>query len=652
MLGKLALRNVRRSMKDYFLYILTITIIFSLLYAFNMIVYSDDIMMLSDLMRSMFYAVITVSIIIVFVTGWLVHYMNKFMLQRRSKEFGTYMMLGISNKAISKLFLMENVIMGAISLVIGILAGSFLYQVFTLIIMHIFEANYEVRLSFSFPALGLTVVYVILTYSFSLLRTKRKLKKMKVYDLLYAEKQNETMKLKNSKGNWLVFIASILFGILATFRLQEIFSSDELTIGKLGIVFLYYVICVYGFYLSLSSILIKIFIQNKRMKYSKDHLFLIRGISAKMNTMSMTLGTLGLLLTITLTSLSTGILFKSFFEEQVKLECPFDIAIYSGSSEETFQESKEYIQNNLTVEDSVQYFVYHSGSTKVYDLIKDTKLGGSYWEDDAVIKYSDYQKLRRMFGYKEVALEEGKFILHCISGVKTSLETDKGFQLTIGESELTMQDCFTEAMGLQGINGYFYAIVVPDEVAGDLEVNQSVYGVNTEEETTKENYEDLCKFVMPVKGENGVIYIPLGNVYVKGALLEENRTIFTIMIFTLFYLGLIFICVAATILAVQQLSDSMKYKFRYQILSHLGMERKRMEGLILKQFCYYFGFPMLMPLVISTCVTVSFNQLLGVYLNSSILIPSLMSSFGLFLFVYVLYFLASYMGYRKNVLHL
>ena len=199
MLGKLAIRNAFRSIRDYRIYIITVTIAFALMYAFNMIVFSEDIMMLNRMMLTFAYMVVFISILVVFVIGWLVHYMTKFMLHRRSKELGTYMVLGISNRAITRLFLAENIIIGGISFLLGMIFGTFLYQVLTMIIMHIFEAVYEVKLVFSVKAFALTILYIILIYCFSLLRMKRKIGKMKIYDLLHAEKQNEIVFVKHQK---------------------------------------------------------------------------------------------------------------------------------------------------------------------------------------------------------------------------------------------------------------------------------------------------------------------------------------------------------------------------------------------------------------------------------------------------------------------
>ncbi|MDF2542577.1 MAG: bceB 3 [Herbinix sp.] len=654
MLNKLALRNAKRSMKDYGIYILSVTLIFSLLYAFNMIIFSEDILMLNDLMKTIKYAIATVSAVIVFVCAWLVHYMNNFMLQRRSKEFGIYMTLGISNRAISQLFLRENMIMGSISFFLSFIAGSFLYQLLTLIIMHIFEASYQVKITFSIKALLLTLLHVCMIYTFSLLRSKRKLSKMKVYQLLYADKKNETMKFKNVKGSFIIFITSLLMGGLGGWLLWYTFSKgeDNVTMARIGLIFLSCLICIYGFYISLSTILVKLFVDNKKIKYKKGIFLIVRSLSAKMNTMRVTLGTLGLLLTLTLTTFSIGMLFKGFFDTQVESSTPYDIAICSEIPQNDFRVYKEYIHQNLSVVGEIIYPIYRSGNRTIYDILEQTSLGGSYFEDDTVMRYSDYQKLRKLLDYPDVNLKNGHFLVQGVSGVKKAIEKVPNLALKLGDQTLQYQGYQQENFALEGINGAYYFIVIPDAIAQSLEIRHLVYAVDTEGDTTSQDYEGLSKLNQErmIENEDGsALLLVRDDIYVKGALLAENRSIFTIFTFSLFYLGLVFMCVAATILAVQQLSDSLRYKFRYKVLSNLGMEEKRMDGYILKQCLFYFGFPMLLPIPFSIYITVCINRILEAYVTKSILATSISTSIGLFLFVYFLYFIATFINYRKNV---
>lgn len=146
-LSKIAIRNVKRSLKDYLIYIITVVMAFSLIFAFNFVSFSSDITQLSEMMENLKYAIIFVTCIIVFVIAWLINYTMKFMFKKRSKEFGTYMLLGIEKKDINKMFLSENIILGLISFVISFFVGTVLGNIIFAVVMNLFEMPYKIKLS-------------------------------------------------------------------------------------------------------------------------------------------------------------------------------------------------------------------------------------------------------------------------------------------------------------------------------------------------------------------------------------------------------------------------------------------------------------------------------------------------------------------------
>ena len=109
--------------------------------------------------------------------------------------------------------------------------------------------------------------------------------------------------------------------------------------------------------------------------------------------------------------------------------------------------------------------------------------------------------------------------------------------------------------------------------------------------------------------------------------------------------GNIFTAIVATILAIQTLSDSTKYKYHYSILSKLGVEQSQIYKTIRKQLLIFFLFPVIYPIIIDISVTTSLNNLLNPALSSEAILYSL----SLFLFIYLIYFVATYFGYKKNI---
>lgn len=127
MYAKLVFRNAKRSAKDYLIYIVTMTICVMLFYAFLSISSSYyqpnigsayDITMLSDGMKM---AICAVTLLLLF----LIRYVNSYMLRRKQKEFAIQSVMGIEQKTVGWLFFAETFVMGAISIVIGIVLGVF-----------------------------------------------------------------------------------------------------------------------------------------------------------------------------------------------------------------------------------------------------------------------------------------------------------------------------------------------------------------------------------------------------------------------------------------------------------------------------------------------------------------------------------------------
>ena len=90
MLGKLAYRNAKRSIKDYLIYLITITLSFSLILAFNLVASSDEVAALSSGMSTFKNVLIFVNIVIVFVVCFLINYTTKFMFEKEAKNSNIY----------------------------------------------------------------------------------------------------------------------------------------------------------------------------------------------------------------------------------------------------------------------------------------------------------------------------------------------------------------------------------------------------------------------------------------------------------------------------------------------------------------------------------------------------------------------------------
>ena len=135
--------------------------------------------------------VIFVNFIVIFVICFLINYTTRFMFEKRSKEFGTYLLLGIKKKKILKMFLLENIIIGLLALVLSIPLGFIFSQFISLFIVKVLELPQAIFINFNSMSFLLLLAYFLVIYILVLFFAYRRIKKISIYNLLYLEKQNE-----------------------------------------------------------------------------------------------------------------------------------------------------------------------------------------------------------------------------------------------------------------------------------------------------------------------------------------------------------------------------------------------------------------------------------------------------------------------------
>lgn len=673
MLGKLSVRNAKRQAKDYIIYFITVIISVALMFSFNSIAVSGDISELSTYMKDFGKAILGISVIIIFVMAWLINYTMKFMLEKRSKEFGTYQILGIEKKDISNMFTLENILIGSLAFVLGVGAGLFLNQILTSIIMNLFNQPYQIQIIFDIKAVGLTALYFFGIFVLVLLNCRRKIKKTKVYNLLYADKKNENNVIKKSKGNIIVFITSLVLLLLAYFINDREFSNmSNMTGRNIFIALVMLIVGIYLFYISISSFIVKRYLQNKSRKYKKSNMFLYRNLTSKINTMSITMGTIALMFTFILVGGNVALLMNNMLNNEIEMGYPFEITM--SSLDKDFSIYKDYINKNAKVKEMYEYDLYDVHNTNIRKALDGSAFESRYYYDtDSVMLLKDYNKLRQMLGYEQVSLGENEAIIHSMKTAEEKFEKyiEQNNLIEICNKNLTIKQVNGESISQISFNGYTYCIVVPDYMEqllineqietrkdGDLIYNHKL-AVTTEEITTQEfalGLEELIpreEFTITSEygGERYEQSIERGLAYfhTKGERLSEAKSFYAIISFLAFYVALIFVMATATLLAIQQLSDSEKYKYRYELLKKLGMDELEINRTIFKQLLFYFAIPMLLPFIISIPIILSISKIFTIAVTMEEIIRNIGIIYGMFILVYGIYFIATDVQFTRNI---
>ena len=142
---KLAAKNIKKSLKDYTIYFLTLVFGVCIFYTFNSIKSQGVMMELSGLQANAFELTNSVigiaSVFISFILGFLIVYANNYLIKRRKKEFGIYMTLGMENKSLSRIIFVETMLIGVISLGIGLVCGVLLSQGISVFTAKLFKTD-------------------------------------------------------------------------------------------------------------------------------------------------------------------------------------------------------------------------------------------------------------------------------------------------------------------------------------------------------------------------------------------------------------------------------------------------------------------------------------------------------------------------------
>ena len=636
MLSKLAKMNAKRSIKNYAIYLITVILSFSFIFAFNLISNSKEVLELSSTMANFKIAIYFTSAIIIFIVGFLINYTTKFMFQKRSKEFGTYELLGIKKNKITQMFILENIILGFFAFIFSIPIGVLFSTIMSNIIMNIFELPHLIKIDFGLYPILLSGLYIIFIYFFVLFLSRRK---MSIYNLLYFEKQNEKLIHKNKKHRNFYFIISLFLGILSLILFDMQFNgiSDEPSFVVILLCIFLIIFSIYGVTTTLSDFILNYVLKRKNIKYKVNNLFIARTFSSKVKSMSFTLGTITVLITLTFVVLNLSNLFKGVFEYQMDTTCPYDIAIELNPEEvdkfvtfidEDYTINEQYVYNGYDQNDSIK---------KVLGLTRPT----------SVIKLNDFNKLLEMRGKPTITLKDNEYYLNIMKELKNDLENSPELKeitlsngITLKQKEIS-SDGYTFAWGI----GYGYIVVVPDSAVENLDIVETHLIINTKEKTTEEFARKLTDFYDPKLSG-----FSIGNIKVRGEIEASNKGFITITSFICFYLALIFIAVVGTILAIQSLSDSTKYKYRYQVLSKLGVGDNELYKIVFKQLIIYFIFPVVYPIIVSFCTIMSMNKLFQITLtNEFIYLGYFIESLLVFLVIYIIYFLTTYYGFKRNI---
>ncbi len=694
MLFKLSFRNMKKSFKDYAIYFLTLVLGVAIFYMFNSIDSQQAMIEVSQSTREMIQLLIQmlgmVSVFIAIVLGFLIVYANNFLINRRKREFGIYMSLGMGRRQISGIILLETILIGILSLAVGLFIGIFASQFMSILVAKLFEADMsEFTFVFSKDACIKTCIYFAVMYIAVIIFNTLTISRYKLINLLTAVKKNEKVKLKNPIISILIFIASsVLLGYayyLVTGGVYELRTGEQLLkpilMGVIGTV---------GVFWSLSGFILRL-IQTRKSVYLKGtNMFVLRQLNNKINTNIVSMTVICLMLFMTISALSSSLSIQSALDSQLEKFTPVDVNLYktaylpesyvssySGktiyNTEEQIEDSRHpvsytletngYDMNNL--KDIVEIPIYAIPEwTLKYSL-------GNYYEKaktqfsmltydtpESVIKISDYNKIAKLYGEEQYSLNDDEYMVLCdfeqmINIRDEALKQNSDIEINGKTYHAKYKECKDGFVLMSTSNMNAGIILVPDSFEIKEENTEQYflaanYNAETEEEKIELNNVLAGEVDSELLDNLSEKEINLEGM-TKISLTEASKGLSTIIIFIAIYLGIVFLIASSAILALKQLTESSDNKQRYTILRKIGCDEKMINQALFRQIFIFFMMPLTLAIVHSIFGIKFILSILAALASPDELLPSIIVTAVIIGAIYGLYFLATYFG-SKNII--
>ncbi|CEN25555.1 FtsX-like permease family protein [Paraclostridium sordellii] len=664
---KIAFGNVKKSFKDYSIYFFTLTLAVSVFYSFNSIESQKALLELNKSTASYIDTLSdligVLSIFVSVILGSLILYANNFLIKKRKKELGIYMTLGMGKSKISKILVLETIIVGIASLISGMLIGFIISQGLSAFTSNLFDINMsEYKFMISTSAIMKTIIYFGIIFLIVMIFNSVVISKYKIIDLLTANHKNESIKLKNPLVYLITFILCIL-----TLGFSYKFVIDvglDIKNPKFIVSIVFGIIGTVLFFYSLAGSLLYIVKKNKNIYFKDLNIFIVKQLNSKINTNFISVSVICLMLFLTIGILSTGISFKNALESSLKNTTPFDASaimyVTKGEKIQSIKDALDALDFKFDKSDAYVYYDIYNSNLTINDIFEkditksDRKtLNTIVKQNIEFIKISDYNNIRKLDSKNPVDLENNKIIL--MSNNNTILNIVDKFlkrnnDIKINGENYTIQNkkVLTEALHSTGLADNFLTLVVEDSLTNNLPIQSSNLNINFKDDY-KNSEEKFSKLFKKYK-ENKLSYDKFG--FINGSTKEEiyanNKGSVTIILFSVIYLGIVFLISSMAVLALQQLSEASESIDRYKALKKIGANDKMINKSIFVQTLIYFSLPVSLAFIHSIIGIKVVSEFIAMYDKPDIGGSSLMTAI-IFLIIYIGYFYATYTGYKNIV---
>jgi bacitracin transport system permease protein len=594
-INTLIFRNLKKNLKNYYLYVFALVFSVALYFAFVTLQYDPSMDAAKGSIKGGA-AIKAGSVLLVAIVSIFLLYANTIFIKRRSKEIGLFQLIGMTKSKIFWILTVENFLLYFGSLVLGILIGFSFSKLIIMIMFNITGVDAIAKLHFSSNALIQTVIVFSAIYVLIMLMNFLFIKRQSILALFRVRSSTET-KVKKVSG-WIMMLGILGVVLIAAgyYVSSKLFEGDFQTMQELFAAMIFILASVilgtYLFYKGSVSFIFQIIRKKKGGYLTINEVMSLSSVMFRMKSNA-------LLLTIitTVSALAIGLLSLSYIsyysaEKMAEDNVPSD---FTFTSEEAFTKFKGGLEQN-SIEFSKEEMEVIMVAADLEDVTEsDFAVNGTLesmptsFISEKEIEGIDVGRDEVLFsGYSDM-LEK---VLPLADSGKVVL---KGKKKSFEQEYLGMRDEFP-------ISWYYTAGGSPvgivdeatfEELKQDLDPaiqkESSLYiGVDIDRDEKLDEANDLFHELSFAEGFEHDSQQDLAG--------KQKKTIGLIM-FIVGFLGLTFLITSGCILYFKQMDESEDEKPNYTILRKLGFTRSDLiKGIRAKQL-FNFGIPLMIGLL-------------------------------------------------------
>ncbi|WP_078378483.1 FtsX-like permease family protein [Sutcliffiella halmapala] len=607
----LALKNIRRNLKSYSLYIGTTIFSIVIYFTFVTLKYSEDISALAEASKQISGIMSASSFVLMIFVAIFITYSNSFFMKKRKKEVALYSLLGVRKRSIGFLLFFENMVIGLFSLIVGVGLGFLLSRVLLTILVKLMGLDVVIGFAFSMDAVINTFMVFFIIFLFTSLQGYRVIYRFKLIDLFHAEKKGEGL----PRARMITAILGVTTLVGAYWlALQDLLTSEIWRMLGLATPIVIIALTVIGSALLFHSVLVYVLSVMKKKQFwawkglnlltASQLLYRIRGNAKTLTIIAILSAT-----TITAGGAVFGVYYNA--EKNVQAYAPHTF-MWEGAPQDINPDMIEH-------EESI--------TSKMLRITEDT-----HEMEYAVINQSTFEKLAKKLEWSDIqAIKDGEVLI--MDTFYDERWSQKKESVTIADVEYEVTKLYDKSVFNTFTLGAS-AIVVTDDLYSKITADEKMY-----QAVQVKDYKNQLALSEELAASTSIDNFSSATKDYKDSIEAYGS-----LLFVGSFLGLVFLVATGSIIFFKMMTEAEEDKAKYTVLRKIGVSKREMKRTVRNQVAVIFTAPLVLGLFHGTVALTAFSNLFMM----DFLIPVILWMLA-YTVIYTIYYFITVRSFNKTI---